>query len=73
MTGDHDPAESRIEILRRQLVELGSTIRKLDQSGLGTARAQLLLSRKQAELEDVIKRGRSDATRSAPMVRPQRG
>ena len=64
----HNPSESRIEILRRQLAELASTIRKLDQSGLGTARAQLLLLRKQVELEDVMKRGRADATRSAPMV-----
>ncbi len=67
MTSDHSPAEPRIEILRRQLAELASTIRKLDQSGLGTARAQLLLLRKQVELEDVMKRG-ADATRSAPMV-----
>ena len=68
MTPEHDIAESGIETLRRQLAELASTIRKLEQSGLGTARAQLLLLRKQVELEDVMKRGRSDATRSAPMV-----
>ena len=67
MTSDHSPAEPRIEILRRQLAELASTIRKLDQSSLGTARAQFLLLRKQVELEDVMKRG-ADATRSAPMV-----
>ena len=65
--------ESKIQALRGQLLELASTIWKLDQSGLGSARAQLLLSRKRAELEDLIKRGRSDAVRSAQMVRPQRG
>jgi hypothetical protein len=73
MIPDDDPSESRIQILRRQLTELTSTIRKLDQSGLGSARARLLLSRKRAELEDLIKRGRPDAVRSAEMVRPQRG
>jgi hypothetical protein len=65
--------ESKIQALRGQLVELASTIWKLDQSGLGSARAQLVLSRKRAELEDLMKRGRSDAVRSAQMVRPQRG
>ena len=73
MTPDDAPLESKIQTLRGQLVELASTIRKLDQSGLGSARAQLVLSRKRAELEDLIKRGRSDAVRSAEMVRPQRG
>ena len=72
MTPDDDPVESKIQTLRGQLVELASTIRKLDQSGLGSARAQLVLSRKRAELEDLIKRG-ADAPRSAPMVRPQGG
>jgi len=56
MTPDDDPVESKIQTLRGQLVELASTIRKLDQSGLGSARAQLVLSRKRAELEDLIKR-----------------
>ena len=73
MIPDDDSVESKIQTLRGQLVELASTIRKLDQSGLGSARAQLVLSRKRAELEDLIKRGRSDAVRSAEMVRPQRG
>lgn len=65
--------ESKIQTLRGQLVELAATIRKLDQSGLGSARAQLVLSRKRAELEDLIKRGSCDAVRSTQMVRPQRG
>ena len=73
MTPDDDPVESKIQTLRGQLVELASTIRKLDQSGLDSARAQLVLSRKRAELEDLIKRGRSDAVRPVEMVRPQRG
>jgi hypothetical protein len=59
-----DDRESKIQTLRGQLVELASTIRKLDQSGLSSARAQLLLSRKRTELEDLIKRCRPDAVRS---------
>ena len=64
--------EWKIQTLRGQLVELGSAIRLLNQSGLDSATAQLLLSRKRAELEDLIERGRADA-RTAQVVRPQRG
>lgn len=67
-----DPLAWKIETLRGQLVELGSAVRQLNQSGLDSATAQLLLSRKRAELEDLIRRGRADA-RTAQMVRPQRG
>ncbi|MDP1581888.1 MAG: hypothetical protein Q8M18_00495 [Bradyrhizobium sp.] len=67
-----DPLDWKIQTLRGQLVELGSAIRQLNQSGLDSATAQLLLSRKRAELEDLIKRGRADA-RTAEVVRSQRG
>lgn len=67
-----DPLHWKVQTLRGQLVELGSAIRQLNQSGLDSATAQLLLSRKRAELEDLIKRGRTDV-RPARMVRPQRG
>ena len=68
-----DPLEWKIQTLRGQLVELGSAIRQLNRSGLDSATAQLLLSRKRAALEDlIIKRDRADA-RTAQMVRPQRG
>jgi hypothetical protein len=73
MIAEDDLSEARIQILRRQLTELTSTIQKLDQSGLGSARARLLVSRKRAELDDLTKRGRSDAVRSAELVRPQGG
>jgi hypothetical protein len=66
-----DPSGWKIQTLRGQLVELGSAIRQLNRSGLDSATAQLLLSRKRAELEDLIKRGRADA-RTAEVVRPQR-
>ena len=47
-----------IEALRRRIGELDQLARRLDQSGLDNARAQLLLSRKRAELEDFINRDR---------------
>jgi hypothetical protein len=49
-----DPAEA----LRRRIVELDRLARRLDQSGLDNARAQLLLTRRRAEWEDFISRGR---------------
>lgn len=49
-----DPAEA----LRRRIVELDQLARRLDQSGLDNAQAQLLLARKRAELDDFISRGR---------------
>ena len=59
-----DPLEWKIQTLRGQLVELGSAIRQLNQSGLDSATAQLLLSRKRAELEDLLKRGRISGGRN---------
>jgi hypothetical protein len=53
-----EPPSWMIERLRGQLVDLGSTIRQLQQSGLGSASAQLLISRKRAELEDLINQAR---------------
>jgi NTP pyrophosphatase (non-canonical NTP hydrolase) len=47
--------------LRAELLELGSAIRQLNRSGLDSAAAQLLLSRKRAELEDLMVRGRDAA------------
>ena len=51
-----DPRALRIQSLRGQLAELGSAVRQLNQSGLDSATARLLLSRKRAELEDLLKR-----------------
>jgi hypothetical protein len=61
--------------MRRELAELGSVARRLDQSGLDSARAQLLLVRKRAELEDLINRGRqcqdrSNGTTTTRTIRP---
>jgi hypothetical protein len=57
-----DPLEWRIQTLRGQLLELGSAIRQLNQSGLDSATARLLMSRKRAELEDLMKRARSNVS-----------
>ena len=45
----------KIAVLRGQLLELGSAVRQLNQSGLDSAAAQLLRVRKRAELEDLMK------------------
>jgi hypothetical protein len=42
--------------LRAELLELGSTIRQLQRAGLDSATAQLLITRKRAELESVMAR-----------------
>ena len=63
-----DPLDWKIQTRRGQLVKLGSAIRQLNQSGLDSATAQLLLSRKRAELDDLITKGRADV-RTAQMVR----
>jgi hypothetical protein len=57
-----DPLDWKIQTLRGQLLELGSAIRQLNQSGLDSATARLLMTRKRAELEDLMKRGRSDVS-----------
>jgi hypothetical protein len=41
---------------------LGSAVRQLNQSGLDSAVAQFLMSRKSAELEDLMKRRRSNVS-----------
>ena len=54
-----EPLSWKIERLRGQLVDLGSAVRQLQQSGLDSASAQLLITRKRAELEDLLSRTRS--------------
>src|SRR5258705_5103334 len=67
-------SDEMIQALRRRIGELDQLARRLDQSGLDNARAQLLLSRKRAELEDFINRGqrcqhRSDGTTTTRITR----
>jgi hypothetical protein len=56
------PDELEILKLRAQLRELGSTVRQLDQAGLDSATAQLLLSRKRAQLRDLMSRRRREVS-----------
>lgn len=57
-----EPPPVKVLKLRGQLLELGAVVRQLNQAGLGSAAAQLLLSRKRAELEDAMTRGRADVS-----------
>jgi hypothetical protein len=43
--------------LRGQIAELGSAIRQLRQAGMDSAPAQLLITRKRAELEGLVVSG----------------
>jgi hypothetical protein len=63
-----EPLPWKIATLRGQLVELGSAVRQLNQSGLDSATAQLLLSRKRAQLDDLM----NEARRSRPRALPDR-
>ncbi|WGR91592.1 hypothetical protein MTX26_14225 [Bradyrhizobium sp. ISRA443] len=56
--------------LRAQLRELGSTVDQLRQAGLDSAAAQLLLSRKRAQLDDMISRRKHE--RAASLLPRQR-
>ena len=57
-----EPPPLKVSRLRGQLLELGAVVRQLKQAGLDSAAAQLLLSRKRAELEDAMTRGRADVS-----------
>jgi hypothetical protein len=52
-----EPPPVKVLRLRGQLLELGAVVRQLKQAGLDSAAAELLLSRKRAELEDAMTRG----------------
>jgi hypothetical protein len=57
-------SDETIQGLRRRIGELDQLVRQLNQSGLDNARAQLLLARKRAELEDFINRDQRCQDRS---------
>ena len=66
----------RLAELRGQISDLGGAIRQLQLSGLDSASAQLLITRKRAELECLMSlRSGADirpATHSASEISPQR-
>lgn len=57
-----EPPSLKLSRLREQLRELGAVVRQLHQAGRDSAAAQLLLSRKRAELEDALTRGGCDVS-----------
>ena len=52
---EEDPEAYRVLKLRAEILELGSAIRQLQCAGLDDAAAQLLISRKRAVLENLVK------------------
>ena len=46
-----DPVALKVLYLRSEIAELGGAIRQLQRSGLDSAQAQLLITRKRGELE----------------------
>ena len=52
---EEDPDAYRILKLRAEILELGSAIRQLQRAGLDDAAAQLLISRKRAMLDHLVK------------------
>ncbi|MDH2343681.1 hypothetical protein [Bradyrhizobium sp. SSUT77] len=62
---EEDPATYRILRLRGEILELGSAIRQLQREGLDDAAAQLLIARKRAQLDHLVK---SDAAGGHPNI-----
>ncbi len=52
---EEDPDTYRIVKLRAEILELGSAIRQLQREGLDDAAAQLLIARKRARLDHLVK------------------
>jgi hypothetical protein len=52
---EEDPDAYRILKLRAEILELGSAIRQLQREGLDDAAAQLLIARKRARLDHLVK------------------
>jgi hypothetical protein len=56
------PDDSEIMKLRARLLEFASSVRRLQQAGLGSATAELLLRRRRADLEDATERKDAQGT-----------
>lgn len=54
---EEDPDTYRILKLRAEILELGSAIKQLQREGLEDAAAQLLIARKRAQLDHLVKAG----------------
>ena len=67
---EEDPDTYRILRLRAEILELGSAIRQLQRAGLDDAAAQLLIGRKRAQLEHLVKTNAADRGFSPGRRRP---
>ena len=73
---EDDPDAYRVLRLRAEILELGSAIRQLQRAGLDDAAAQLLIARKRAMLEHLVKTtnpacdGVAPVTASVPLNTP---
>jgi hypothetical protein len=66
---EEDPVTYRILKLRAEILELGSAIRQLQREGLDDAAAQLLIARKRAHLEHLVKPTCSGEHLNTPDIR----
>ena len=62
---EEDPDAYRILKLRAEILELGSAIRQLQRAGLDDAAAQLLIGRKRAQLEQLVRANAPSRERDA--------
>lgn len=68
---EEDPDTYRILKLRAEILELGSAIRQLQRAGLDHAAAQLLIGRKRAQLDHLMKMNSAGGGLNCQMRRPQ--
>ena len=66
---EDDPDAYRILRLRAEILELGSAIRQLQREGLDDAAAQLLISRKRAQLDHLVKANSAGDRFNIPDIR----
>ena len=66
---DDDSDTYRILRLRAEILELGSAIRQLQRAGLDDAAAQLLIGRKRAQLEQLVKTNAAGRRPDTPDIR----
>jgi hypothetical protein len=67
---EEDPDTYRILRLRAEILELGSAIRQLQRAGLDDAAAQLLIGRKRAQLEQLVKTNAASRPLNSETRRP---
>ena len=68
---EEDPDAYRILRLRAEILELGSAIRQLQRAGLDDATTQLLIGRKRAQLEHLVKANAASRALNFQTRRPQ--